>query len=123
MYWTAVTTMFLFEIVWEEARLDCPDIFVLDEIHGRAQAIRERTNSRIDKLVLATVGLGRPRRSNAVDGQGDVAQCGEPKKKSKAKTKAESPRDEIKVSSLHALLIVGLLEIVFGVYETSGRLF
>ena len=105
MYCTAVTTMFLFEVVWEEARLDYPDIFGLDEIQGRAQMIRERTNSRIDKLVLATVGLGRKlglRRSSAVDGQGDVAQGGETKKKSKSKTKAESRRDEIKVSSHHS---------------------
>ena len=103
MYCTAVTTMFLFEVVWEEARLDYPDIFGLDEIHGRAQTIREGTNRRIDKLVLATVGLGRRLgRSNAVDGQGDVAQCGETKKKSRSKTKAESRRDEIKVSSCQA---------------------
>ena len=102
MYCTAVTTMFLFEVVWEEMRLEYPDIFGLDEIQGRAQTIRERTNGRIDKLVLATVGLGRPRRFSAVDGQGDVAQRGEPKKKSKSKTKAKSRRDEIKVSSRHA---------------------
>ena len=98
MYCTAVTTMFLFEVVWEEMRLEYPDIFGLDEIQGRAQTIRERTNGRIDKLVLATVGLGRPRRFSAVDGQGDVAQRGEPKKK----TKEKSRRDEIKVSSRHA---------------------
>jgi hypothetical protein len=64
--------------------------------------IKERTNSRINKLVLATVGLGRKlrlRRSSVVDGQGDVAQG---KEKSKSKTTAESQRDEIKASSHHS---------------------
>jgi hypothetical protein len=123
MYCTAITTVSLFEVVWEEASLDYPDIFGLDEIQGRVQMIREHTNRRIDKLVLATVGFGRPRRSIAVDSQGDAAQCGETKKKSKSKTKAESRRDEIKYLRVMRLLIVGLLESIVRVYETGGRLF
>jgi len=91
----AITTMFLFEIVWEGARDAYPSIFGLDEIDRRLQKIRERTNVRVDKLVLATVGLGvtlAPRTSAAVN-QG--------RSKKKLKTRAESQCDEIKVSSRH----------------------
>ena len=95
MYWTAVTTMFLFEVAWEQARLNFPAVFGLGEFQERAQTIKERTNRRVDKLILTTVGLGitlGPRTSTAVDQGG---------RKKKHKTRAESRRDEIKVSSHH----------------------
>ena len=70
-----------------------PAVFGLDKIQKRAQTIKERTNRTVDKLILATVGLGTtlgPRTSTAVDQGG---------RKKKHKTRAESRRDEIKVSS------------------------
>ena len=97
MHCAAITTMFLFEVVWEGARVAYLSIFGLDEIDGRLQKIRERTNVRVDKLVLANRGplgitLGS-RTSTAVDQGG---------KKKKQKTRPVSRRDEIKVSSHHA---------------------
>lgn len=103
MHCTAVTTIFLFEVVWETLRLAHPQRFSVESDYGRKQAIQEFTNRRLDTLILETIGerTARPgtRRLSAETANGN------PKKK-RSKTRMESLRDDVKALLSHCILIL-----------------
>jgi hypothetical protein len=106
MHCTAVTTIFLFELVWEMLRLAHPRKFSVQSDYGRRQAIQEFTNRRLDTLILETIGEGTARsvsrRSSANNVGGGLAE-NPPKKRSK--TRIVSRRDDVKVLLCHSILI------------------
>jgi len=55
----AILSMSLFEVVREKAMIAYPDVFLLANEDRDKQKIQERTNRRLDELVLGTVGVGQ----------------------------------------------------------------